>query len=158
MERGRYYQEHSQYSRGYYQDKVTEGIEFQNLVIEHLFKRGLAVHTYLNKTYKDNRHGLREFRAEIKKDSMFTRTNNLYIETEWKKSPKDTNFIPSGPYRKGCKLFIIGNSSTIYIFSSKKLKEVSSEYFTKEKTTSKGFLLPVEDAERYCVIRVDLQE
>jgi hypothetical protein len=95
--------------------------------------------------------------AEIKRDGKFRETGNLYIETCEKSHPDKPSFTPSGIHRKDNSwLFVIGDEKTVYIFSTKYLQMLEKRYKPVEKATSKGFLMPLNQAEKYCIRRIDL--
>ena len=62
----------------YYKEKLEQGLQFQDYVIDLLYDAGLPVVTYSSKQYQnnvgENRGGL-----EIKNDERFRETGNLYI-------------------------------------------------------------------------------
>jgi hypothetical protein len=97
--------------------------------------------------------------AEIKYQSRFKEYGSLVIETSEKAHPDNSVFIPSGIYREDNSwLFVTGDDETVYIFSTKYLRLLERKYKTYEKPTSRGFLLPISDAEKYCLRRIDLLE
>jgi len=95
--------------------------------------------------------------AEIKRDGKFRETGNLYIETAEKSNPDNPAYAASGIYRQDNSwLFVIGDEKTIYIFSTKYLRLLEKRYQRKQKPTSIGFLMPIEEADRYCIRKIDL--
>ena len=146
------------YADGYYQDKLQEGLEFQDVVTKELYIRGIVVVGYSSRRFQNNK-GENMLGAEIKRDGKFRDTGNLYIETAEKSHPNNLHYVPSGIYREDNSwLFVIGDEKTIYIFSTKylhMLKE-SKNYEEKKTPTSIGFLVPVVDAEKYCIRKIDI--
>lgn len=146
------------YKNGYYNTKLQEGLEFQDIVTRELYMRGIVVVGYSSQKYQ-NGEGENLLGAEIKRDGMFRKTGNLYIEVEEKSHPDKSNYTPSGIHRKDNSwLFVIGDEKTIYIFSTKYLRLLESRYFHVEKPTSRGFLMPLEEAEKYCIRKIEIEE
>jgi len=144
------------YNNGYYKEKLEEGLQFQDVVTRELYQRGIIVVGYASRKYQ-NDYGENMLGAEIKRDGMFRETGNLYIETAEKSHPDNLNYIPSGIYRRDNSwLYVIGDEQTIYIFSTKYLRLLEPRYKKKTKTTSKGFLMPLRDADRYCIRKIEL--
>ena len=86
--------------------------------------------------------------AEIKRDGKFRETGNIYIETSEKSHPDKPEFTPSGILRKDNSwLYVIGDEKTIYIFSTKYLQLLANRYQVKETPTSRGFIMPISEAE-----------
>jgi len=147
----------AKYKAGYYGEKLEEGLEFQDVVTRALYQRGIVVVAYSSRRYQQN-EGENLLGAEIKRDGKFRETGNLYIEIEEKSHPEKTSFIVSGIYRKDNSwLYVIGDEKTIYIFSTKYLRMLEKRYKHVEIPTSKGFLMPIKDAENYCIRKIDLQ-
>lgn len=145
-----------EYNNGYYADKLEQGLEFQDIVTKELYQRGIVIVGYSSRRFQ-NQEGENMLGAEIKRDGKFRETGNLYIETSEKSHPDNPNFIPSGIHRKDNSwLFVIGDEKTFYIFSTKYLLLLEPRYKTVNKPTSNGFLLPLEEAEKYCIRKVDL--
>jgi len=98
--------------------------------------------------------------AEIKRDGRFRETGNLYIEVAEKSHPDRSAFTDSGIMRRDNSwLFVTGDEKTIYIFSTKYLKMLvhTRKYKHVEGTTSKGYLMPMADAEKYCIRKIDIE-
>ncbi len=97
--------------------------------------------------------------AEIKRDGKFRETGNLYIETAEKSHPDNAAYVASGIHRAdNAWLYVIGDERTIYIFPTVYLRRLAARYEDRRRVTptSAGFLMPVADAERYCIRRIDL--
>jgi len=144
------------YGNGYYSSKLQEGLEFQDTVTKELYLRGIVVIGYSSQKYQ-NGEGENLLGAEIKRDGKFRETGNLYIEVDEKSHPDKKNYTPSGIHRKDNSwLFVIGDEKTIYIFSTKYLRMLESRYFHVEKPTSHGFLMPLDEAEKYCIRKIEI--
>ena len=144
----------------YYKNKLEEAKEYQDIVTEELYKHGIVLIGYSSKKYQYKR-GENILGAEIKYQAQYKDYKTLAIETEEKSHPNNPNYVSSGIYRNDNSwLFVTGDRKTLYIFSTKFLRMLDSSgkykrYENKTKT-SKGFILPVEDAEKYCIRKVDL--
>ena len=142
----------------YYKDMLKKGLEFQDVVTRELYQRGIVIVGYASQKYQ-NEAGENMLGAEIKHDMKFKDTGNLYIEVAEKSHPDKPDYTPSGIYRKDNSwLYVIGNEEEIYIFSTKILRMIEGKFFHPEPTpTSKGFLIPTVDAEKYCIRKIDLR-
>jgi hypothetical protein len=147
----------AQYESGYYERQLEDGLRFQDVVTHALYQRGIVVVGYASRSWQID-HGENMLGAEIKHDKNFRDTGNLYIEAAEKSHPNKLTYTPSGIYREDNSwLFVIGDEYTFYIFSTKYLRklETARGYRAVTKPTSKGFLMPIAEAERYCLRRVD---
>lgn len=148
------------YKNGYYQEKLEEGLLFQDIVTQALYQRGIVVVGYASRKFQQSK-GENMLGAEIKRDSNFRQTGNLYLETAEKTHPDNPNFIPSGIFRDDNSwLYVIGDEITIYIFSTKYLQMLSGRYksVVNKTLTSRGVLMPVGEAEKYCLRKIELLE
>ena len=139
----------------YYKEKLEEGISYQDFVYVELYKIGLPVINYSSKEFQ-HKKGENLAGIEIKFDQKFRDTHNLYIETAEKTNANNTMWVSSGIYRNDNSwLYIIGDYKTIYIFSKKQLKDIKENYHQSDTNpTSKGYLLPIRDAERDWAIKI----
>lgn len=143
-------------NENYYNKMLQVGLEFQDLVAKELYQRGIVVLGYSSQKYQYE-VGENMLGAEIKRDGRFRDTGNLYFETAEKAHPDNAKFVPSGIHRKDNSwLFVIGDEETIYIFSIKYLSLLEERYKKVSGPTSKGFLMPIEDAEKYCIRKIEL--
>lgn len=146
----------TEYANGYYQNKLQQGLEYQDIVTRELYQRGIVIVGYSSKKYQNN-EGENMLGAEIKRDGKFRETGNLYIEVSEKSHPDKPNYTPSGIHRKDNSwLYVIGDEQTVYIFSTKILLMLESRFATVNKPTSNGFLIPLSQAEKYCIRKIDL--
>lgn len=148
----------ARYGNGYYAEKLQQGLEFQDLVTTALYQRGIVVIGYASRR-NQVLHGENMLGAEIKRDGNFRATGNLYLEVEEKAHPDNVNYVPAGIMRKDNSwLFVIGDERTIYIFSTKYLRLLVNlrNWKKVKKTTSVGYLMPMDDAEKYCVRKIEL--
>lgn len=137
----------------YYAKKLPQGLEFQDFVTDKLMDiLGISLSTYQSKKYQlkgENRQGI-----EIKFDDRMKTTGNLYIETEEKSNPDNMCFVRSGIYRDdNTWLYIIGDYSTLFIFGKQTLRNMDTmgNYRKVEIPTSRGFLIPLESANKYAL-------
>jgi hypothetical protein len=144
------------YSAGYYEKNLEKGLYFQDVVTSALYQRGIVVVAYSSRAYQLS-HGENMLGAEIKCDMNFRKTGNLYIETAEKSHPDKASYVPSGIHRKDNSwLYVIGDEKTVYIFSTKYLQMLENRYRKVETPTSKAFLLPIDEAEKYSIRKIDL--
>lgn len=137
----------------YYKEKLEQGLEFQDFVTDILFNElFIPLSSYQSKKYQlkgENKQGI-----EIKFDDKFNDTGNIYIEISEKSNADNINFIDSGIYRNdNTWLYIIGNYKILFIFGKNTLKLMykSKRYKEVEIPTSRGFLIPKIDAEKYAL-------
>jgi hypothetical protein len=145
------------YQNGYYADKLEQGLQFQDFATRELYKRGIVVVGYASRRWQ-NEKGENMLGAEIKRDGEFRNTGNLYIEIAEKSHPDKPNYTPSGIMRDDNSwLFVIGDEQTLYIFSTVYLRKLikARGWRFVQKTTSQAHLMPLEDAERYCIRKIE---
>ena len=137
----------------YYKEKLKQGLHFQDFVVEELYKIGLPIISYSSKEFQtligENKAGI-----EIKNDTNYTKTNNLYIEIAEKSNANNPVYIPSGIYRNdNTWLYLIGDYKKIFVFGKSLLLQLHkiNKYKQIEIPTSKGYLLPLADAEKYAI-------
>ena len=140
----------------YYREKLNQGLNYQDFVVEELYKVGLPIISYSSKEYQimigENKAGL-----EIKNDQLFRKTGNFYIETAEKSKAENRDYVKSGIYRNdNTWLYLMGDFNEIFVFSKKQLQilERSNKYKTVKTPTSKGFLLPATDAKKHYAIKI----
>lgn len=144
------------YANGYYKSKLEQGLEFQDVVTAALYQRGIVVVAYSSRKYQVER-GENMLGAEIKRDGNFRNTGNIYIEVSEKSHPSKTEYYPSGIYREDNSwLYVIGDERTVYIFATKYLRLLEQRFHHVETPTSRGFLMPIQDAKKYCIRKIDL--
>ena len=135
----------------YYKEKLQQGLYFQDYVVELLYKNGIPLISYSSKEYQ-NMIGENKAGIEIKNDMNFRKTGNLYIEIAEKSKAENERFVKSGIYRNdNTWLYLIGDKETVFVLSKKQLQILhqKKKYREVEIATSRGFLLPVADAEKF---------
>ena len=137
-----------------YRDNLEAANRFEDYVERKLYCKGLPVGVYrsltFQKTYGESRAGI-----EIKYDLRFRETGNLFIEFA-ERHNKNVNMKPAGICGKGWG-FCIGDYHKIWLFSMTMLKLLHanrSKYRVVEHDTAKGFLLPVEDADKHAIFLI----
>jgi len=137
----------------YYKNCLEKGLEYQDFVTDILLNEiGVSLSNYSSKKFQlkgENKQGI-----EIKFDDLYKATNNIYIEIAEKSNANNENFVNSGIFRNdNTWLYVIGDYDYIFIFGksflinmyySKRFKEI-------ETMTSKGFLIPSDEAKKYCL-------
>lgn len=150
------------YQAGYYDAKLTQGIEFQDYITEKMYKLGWPIVGFSSRKFQIT-HGENIMGAEIKNDQRFRQTGNLYIEMQEKSHPANPNYVNSGILREDNSiLFIIGDTLDFWIMAVRFLRILSEckeptgslLYQRVETPTSRGFLFPVKEADKYCVHKV----
>jgi len=147
--------------KDYYAIQLREAHEYQDFVSDELYKIGLPICNYTSQKYQytvgENKLGI-----EIKHDKKFAETGNLWIEVEEKRHPDNPQYATSGIMRDdNTWLYVIGDYSTIYIFSKVLLGQLyrTGKYATIENNTktSRGFLFSAYDADWYAAKKIICQ-
>lgn len=145
----------------YYKKQLERGLIYQDFVYEILHRHGIATVAYGSKLFQQ-KLGENKARIEIKFDDKLKATGNLWIETQEKSDPRNADYVVSGIYRDCCE-YVIGNYDVIYRMATTALRLVhqTGRYAERENglKTSRGFLLPSENAARFAiaVYRVDCE-
>ena len=148
----------------YYREKLEEGKLFQDWIQKKLLHHGLIVMLNTSEKYqKDIGESLSGI--EIKKDTRFKETGNLFIEVAEKSDPLYPNYIPSGIYRNDNSwLYCIGDYQEVFLLPKKILQILYEDKInnkpgtewrgieTRTIATSKGMLLPINYAEKANII------
>jgi hypothetical protein len=124
------------------------GIEFQDYILQLAMDYGLVIQTYSSSKYQ-LLYGEGFTGAEIKLDTVYPKTGNLYIEHSCKNSLGE--WEPSGIYDKRHWLYIIGDYNEAFVLFSKQLRfwHTQDKYPENKTENSKGMLLPVEIARKF---------
>lgn len=146
------------YWNGYYQKKLQQGLEFQDVVTQALYQRGIVVVGYASRAFQ-NKCGENMLGAEIKNDERFRQTGNLYIEIAEKSHPDKPNYAPSGIMRTDNSwLYVIGDIKTVWIFSKKHLVMLKDRYTIIQTPTSIAHLMPMAAADKYSLLKIELHD
>ncbi len=135
----------------YRQERYEAGDKFADFANDILYANGVIIGMYHS---KDRQWSVGESRAgmEIKYDEQRVKTGNLYIETAEKTNKDNAAFVQSGILSTDNRwLYLIGDYHAIWIFSVTMLRHLRPKYREIEigMGTSKGFLLPQKDADKY---------
>ena len=144
------------YTNGYYSKQLEDGLVFQDIVTQALYQRGIVVVGYASRRFQRS-HGENLLGAEIKNDKKFRSTGNVYIEIAEKAHPDRPNFTASGIMRDDNSwLYVIGDEKTFWIFATVYLKKLVSRWPRKETHTSIGHLMPVSEADKYAIRKIEV--
>jgi hypothetical protein len=143
----------------YYKAQLEKGLDYQDFIIDLLSEvMGISLSQYASKKYQlvgETKQGI-----EIKYQSKMADYGNLYIETEEKSNAANRFFVRSGIYRDdNTWLWITGDYSIQYVFSKLTLVRLHKcgryRYAEpRDYATSKGFLLPMTEADKYCLVKI----
>lgn len=142
----------------YYKNKLQQGLEYQDFIACEFAKIGIPLTSFSSKKYQyqkgENLQGY-----EIKNDQKFRQTGNLWIEIAEKKEASHKVWYDSGIKRSDNTIFyVIGDYKGAFIMQKSILSAFADKGRYKIRVnnnqTSKGFLLPVKDAEYYFNYRV----
>lgn len=137
-----------------YAGNLEAAREFEDFVQDVLMDRAIFVHVYRSRNYQI-RQGESRAGIEIKLDRKCRSTKNLFIETE-ERHNSIVPFKPAGIYGKACLLLAIGDFHGFWICSARLLKGLHEQmrdgqprFRRRETATAKGFLVPLEFADRW---------
>lgn len=134
----------------YFKKQLMLGTTFENWVNKEFAKQGVDLGMYSDMSGQftgENKLGI-----EIKRDGLFAKTGNIYIEYK-ERMNKTGRWVNSGILKDdNTKYFIIGTPDKYFIFEKARLqklfkeaqsKDIKGIKFTQEKKhdTSKGFLI-----------------
>ena len=139
---------------------LQEGLEFQDYVTEVMWKRlGIPLMNF-SSILRQVSHGENVNGIEVKKDNRFRNTGNLFIETCERSSATSSWHAAGITKDDNSWLFVIGDEQTIYVFAVKHLRSLHKKgcYRQVATDTSMGFLLPIKDADNYCVHKLDISQ
>lgn len=129
-------------------DLLEEGWEYQDFIMKELMKVGICLFPFQSKKYQiecgESLSGI-----EVKYDKKMSETGNIFIETA-SATPYYTNQLcPSGIFGTNCFLYIIGDKTCAYMFSTAQLKfmaQNTSRYGFKvfKSPEREGFLISTE--------------
>lgn len=153
--------EYDDYWDRLYQQRLKEGILYQDYICEQLHALGIVLQNMGSQRYQLRRENL--LGLEIKYDKLFRGTGNLYVETHEKTHPANTIWVNSGIYRAdACWLYAIGDYHDLWLFGKRSLQRLDvagPSWIVRPRATrtSKGFCIPIkyayEIAEKHCSFR-----
>lgn len=127
----------------YYSTQLEKGQHYQDYVAWRLGAEGIVLNNYQTRQAQWA-HGENALGMEIKFDDKFDQTGNLWIEVAEKTDAAKLHWVESGIFRNDrAWLYAIGNYVEMFIFSIKRLQDISRQYKVIENglKTSRGFLL-----------------
>lgn len=148
--------------RKLYQDRLPIGQKFQDHCTYWIQKElNITIGNFQSKEYQfkfgENPQGV-----EIKHDMNFAKTGNLWIEVAHRVHTEQEYYAGGILRPDNSWLYAIGDYNIFYIFPVRYLKLLfeRKQYPVIENhlCTSKGFLLPKEDAEKYCANKIETPE
>lgn len=138
----------------YYRTQLEKSLEYQDFVMEKLYDIGISLNCYSSIRYQ-NEKGESRAGIEIKFDDRRKDTGNLYIEYAEKSHPNKKEYVPSGIDRRdNTWLYVQGDYEVIYVIAKTLLKNLKTVKKFKHvaNATSRGYLLPDADAQKYAAI------
>lgn len=135
----------------YYRQKLDIGQEYQDFIADQFWNmRHWPIQNYTSQRYQlmngENPQGV-----EIKYDARMNETGNLYIEISECNEPGRPH-IHSGIYAGHSICYLIGDYQRAFLFYTKTLQDIHKQdiydVFTIDRTTSRGFLLPIKDVRK----------
>lgn len=133
-----------------YAARLEQGQRFQDYATGILYRHGIIALCNSSKSMQLLGESIQGI--EIKLDTRWKTTGNIYVEVAEKSDPNNSNYVPSGIYRKdNTWLWVIGDESEVFLFSKRQLQVAHGlkRFKTVETSTSRGFLLPVSDARKF---------
>lgn len=82
----------------------------------------------------------------------------IYLEVAEKSHPDNRDYIESGIMRKDNSwLFVIGDEDLVWIFSTKYLQKLKDRYRKVKTPTSIGHLMPIAEADKYSIRKINME-
>lgn len=138
-----------------YESNLFEGKDFEDFAFDAIQHDLYIVPCGYKSRHYQILHGESMTGVEVKLDKRFRESGNLFIETA-ETHHQSSPMKPSGIYHDADPwMIIIGDKATFWAFATKHLRvEHKSGMFREVSTpTSRGFLLPVSDAERVSIFK-----
>lgn len=146
------------YDENYRKPMIELGLQYQDFIMERMHLIGIVLQPFCSKAAQ--RKGENLFGLEIKRDGKFRKTENLYIEVAEKARPRAGDYVPSGIFRSdNTWLYGIGDELTFFVFAKSTLRNafaarIKLGYAEKSTPTSKGFVIPVAEANRFLARKI----
>lgn len=153
----------------YYIEKLQESFLFELYIYTLFLENGMDLNPYL--TEEGQNTGENEKGVEIKNDTKYRTTNNVYIEYKEKSNVVNSEFVNSGILKDdNTKFFLIGDKDKFWIFDKQQLVKLFNKEYLKNKKrmtlsqgirfasnpTSRGMLLSVQIADQLTKTIVDV--
>lgn len=134
-----------------YGNNLEDAREFEDFVADVLHTAlRLQVHMHRSRKYQV-KFGENALGLEVKLDRRWRETGRLFIETE-ERWNADVPFRPAGIYGPNW-LYLIGDQEHFWLFATRILQNIECHCEVKqapaERPTARGFVLPVEKADRW---------
>ena len=157
------------YHTQYYIEKLQESFLFELYIYTLFLENGMDLNPYL--TEEGQNTGENEKGVEIKNDTMYKTTNNVYIEYQEKSNVLNSVFVNSGILKDdNTKFFLIGDRDKFWIFDKQQLVALFNQEYAKNQRrmpllqgirfagnkTSRGMLLSVQIADQLTKTIVDV--
>jgi hypothetical protein len=142
----------------YREAKLKSGASYQDFIMVRLHLLGWVLQPYCSR--EGQLKGENLFGLEIKNDDRMSETGNVCIEVAEKARPRVGDYVPSGIFRKdNTWMYGIGNRLLFLVFAKSTLKtayarRVALRFKNYETQTSRGFLIPLSDAEKMCAQKI----
>ncbi len=135
----------------YYREKYEQSLLFQDMMVDAFAAQGIPLSIYSSKEFQFKKGESRQG-VEIKHDTLWPTTGNVYIEVAEKSQPEMPRYTPSGILRKdNTKLYAIGNEKRVWVFAKRHLLaewlEAKQSTRRRQTPTSIGFVIPIEQAD-----------
>ena len=137
-------------------EKLAKAEIYQDVVMVELYKRGIVLNAFTSYHFQV-KSGENMMGVEIKRDNLWRKSGNFYIETA-EKHNVNGNFVPSGIMRQdNTWLYVIGDERTFYVLPKKALVEMASICKTVETPSSQGYLMTKAMVERYSLMKIETE-
>jgi hypothetical protein len=141
-----------------FSERLMDGKAFEDFVAVELYRVGWPMVIFKSRAYQW-KLGENLASVEIKHDRLWPKWGRLFIETkERRNSDGLSEWRDAGIYDASDPwLYVIGNEASFWIFSTKLLKFLhkSGRYEQKITDTSEGFVIPLNDADKYSIRRLN---
>lgn len=142
----------------YYREKRRQGEGYEQYIKEQWPKiYPLRTLTFFNGA-KAQLLGETKEGVEIKNDNLIEQYGRLYIETAEKSHESNECYVPSGIYREdNTQIYLVGDYTQCWLFSKRYLRwldQLDPPFLYRppvDKATSKGFCIPVRNADQLCL-------
>lgn len=134
------------------EERLEKGREYQDFLSQVLLQYGIVLTNFSSASYQDKGENVQGW--EIKLDTNFQKTGNLYFETHgtWNEYGPNPNWVERGILKNdNTWLYFIGDFDKLFIISKKQLIAIYNhlekyyEFGVKVVSTnrSKGFVCPI---------------
>ena len=141
-------------SEAYYYSRLQDEEEYKDFVCNRLWRNeSIFVGPYLSRKFQKE-HGESQSGIAIAFDRHMNSTGKIFIETGRKETRTAKEFEPSGIYAKNSWLYIVGDYTEAYAFSTRQMIRIVEDAAYRRakgieelvKSIKKGFLYPTSAA------------